>query len=138
MTGDEVMKVVDFIHATWNTRVDDKARKAAYSSWGRFVGKLEYNDVMDALERQALASKWAPKPADIWSRVVAPGLPTDQEAWIQAQQLLEAVSTGTDLPDIHPEVAKVCQLAKGRLTERSFLALWEHKKADYLMELFNG
>lgn len=138
MTGDEVMKTVDFIHATWNTRVDDKARKAAYSSWGRFIGKLEYNDVMDQLERQAIASKWAPKPADIWARVVAPGLPTDQAAWLQAQALLDAVSSGTELPDIHPQVALTTRQIRGKVTERSFLALWEEQKADYLMELFNG
>lgn len=137
MKGDDLTQLVDFICATWNISYTRAEKKAAYQSWNRYVGKFEYNDVMDLIDRHALTTKWAPRPPEIRNKLIDPDLPTDQQAYMQAIALKEAVAYGTDLPPTHPLVAATAKEYRGRMTERGFVALWEEKKADHLMRLLN-
>jgi hypothetical protein len=138
MNGNDLMKLVDFINVTWNIRLSEDEKAASYESWNRYVGKFEYNDVMDLIDRHAITSKYPPRSPDIRTRLVDPDLPTDQEAFQQAIALTEAISFGTAIPNVHPLVGMTLAAYRGKITERGFQALWEEKKADYLLDLLNN
>lgn len=140
MKAEQVLKIVDHVIATYNLSPNQTQKGAMNEAWQRFVGDLDYDAVMEALDYQALSSSWAPKPADTRVLVVAPGMPTADEAWSDCKKVLEFVNYGAgsyeEASNVHPIVSNTMNAIKYGLNERSFKAEYETQRARFLHEQF--
>lgn len=137
MTGKETEKVVNFVIATWNMRMTAEVHEQMYVSWHRYLGMFEYDEVMQAVDRHAVSSKWAPKPAELWQALAAPNIPSVEIAYQQAVKLRESLAYGTPRPETSTMATLTSMRFSGKMSERAFGAVYEEITSKYLLELFD-
>lgn len=110
MIKEELVEVVDRIHASWNQTIDKVSQKAVYEAWWRILHDLNKPDVDRAVDHHVIHDTFMPRPGMI-RRTTINKLhgwkpPTPGEAWIQFRKMADAAHTGsfTEELTIHPIV----------------------------------
>lgn len=110
MIKEELVEVVDRIHASWNQTIDKSNQKAVYEAWWRILHDLNKPDVDTAVDHHVIHDKFMPRPGDVRrttiNRIHGWKPPTPGEAWIQFRRMADAAHTGTfsEAITIHPMV----------------------------------
>ncbi|MGA0847949.1 MAG: hypothetical protein ACO395_04640 [Pontimonas sp.] len=110
MIKEELVEIVDRIHASWNQTVDKPSQKAVYEAWWRILKDLSKQDVDRAVDHHVIHDKFMPRPGDIRRTTINTvhgwKPPTAGEAWLQFRTMADAAHTGTfsETITIHPIV----------------------------------
>lgn len=110
MTKEELVEVVDRIHATWNHQINPNNQKVVYDAWWRILHDLNKNDVDTALDTLTIQDGYMPRPGAVRKQTInnqhnwKP--PTHIEAWQQFRIMADSAHTGTYTgnENIHPLV----------------------------------
>jgi hypothetical protein len=60
---EELVEIVDRIHASWNQTVDKPSQKAVYEAWWRILKDLSKQDVDRAVDHHVILDKFMPSTA---------------------------------------------------------------------------
>jgi hypothetical protein len=96
---EELVEIVDRIHASWNQTIDKSNQKVVYEAWWRILHDLTKRDVDHAVDHHVIHDKFMPRPGDI-RRTTINAIhgwkpPTGGEAWHQFRKMADAAHTGT-------------------------------------------
>lgn len=99
MTKEELVDVVDRIHASWNQTVDKSQQKTVYEAWWRILKDLDKSTVDEAVDELCLFERFMPRPGDVRRAAVFKSTgwnpPSKAEAWNQFRSMADAAHTGT-------------------------------------------
>ena len=99
MTKEELVGIVDRIHASWNQTVDKSQQKVVYEAWWRLLRDLNKDDVDTAVDDLCMFERFMPRPGDVRKATVFKvhgwNPPSRADAWNQFRSMADAAHTGT-------------------------------------------
>lgn len=136
MTKDELATIVDLAVGNWSPGMTAPEKLKMLKTWHHFLGDLDGPVLLLTVERSAMTDKFMPRPGELRAKVLAPDVPTAEEAWQQAAAALDAARYGIPTPDLHPLVAETIRENKlGGIHELSFKPLYETRRLAHLESL---
>lgn len=99
MTKEELVEIVDRIHASWNQQINPNNQKVLYEAWWRILQDLPKNEVDHAIDQLVIKDGYMPRPGAVRKQTLnnhhgwKP--PTHIEAWQQFRTMAEAAHTGS-------------------------------------------
>lgn len=128
----QLVDVYDHVTANWNLEpAADRAK--TLDIWWRYLNDCPYDNVIATVDRRALAGDYPPRPAELRVETLAGDNmpPTPAEALAQAQQLTEAIKTGTQIPQVHELVSTTMQ-AYGMQRDNVFMDIYKERRRGWL------
>jgi hypothetical protein len=105
VTRKELGVVIDTVIANWNLKTD---RNQMGNAWWRYLGDLDFDPVMAAIDVLVLADGHPPRAGAVRrgyiDRQNPSGLPSVEQAWALARTFVEAHKSGADYQSLAPLV----------------------------------
>ena len=133
VTPEETEKLYDLAAQNTNQQQTPQQRATSIAYWKRYTADLNYEDVRHAIDAHNMANRWPPKPAELRTRILAPDLPTPEQAVIQARQLTQAIEAGLRIPKTHPLVSETLQQT-GTVHDLDFKAIYAENRAAWIAD----
>jgi len=110
MTKEELVAIVDRIHASWNQQINPTQQKIVYDAWWRILHDLNHDDIQKTIDTLVIQDGYMPRPGAVRKQTINTihgwKPPTPIEAWQQFRIMADSAHTGsyTGNENIHPLV----------------------------------
>ena len=136
MTKEELVAVVERVHALWNqSGFTPRELKAIHEAWWDLLGELEFDTVMAAVKERALQEGHPPRPAEIRRlavmSTVAYTAPVPAEAWGELRDAAQKLESGVGLDQpLHPLIRETV----AKLGGSTALGFYTNRDRDLFMQ----
>lgn len=133
LTNQQIETLYDTATVNYNREENPQQRVRSLKVWKRYIGDLDYQKVEHAIDQHNMSSIFPARPAELRTRILAPDLPTPEQALIEAKQLTTAIETGAPIPPTHQLVRQTIEQA-GVTHDLDFKELYKTNRAEYLTQ----